>query len=89
MTFRVDISQEASIDLDRAVCHYGGVNLENSFLADFDRQIIILSKLPFAFQIRYGDSRILKLDSFNFTIHYAIKDDFVLIYRILGQGQNY
>jgi len=45
--------------------------------------------MPYAFQIRYRNIRIVKFDQFDYSIHYAISNKRIVILRILNQSQGY
>ncbi len=89
MDYDVQISREAQIELEVAEFFFRAKNLHESFLDDFFRQIEFLKTNPEAFQIKYRDIRILCFEQFNYSIHYLIEGDKVLILRILGQRQDF
>jgi hypothetical protein len=89
MDYEVQISREAQIELDVAECFFRAKNLQEAFLEDFFRQIGFLKTNPKAFQTKYREIRILCLEQFNYSIHYVIEKDKVLILRILGQRQDF
>ncbi|HZJ19849.1 MAG TPA: type II toxin-antitoxin system RelE/ParE family toxin [Pricia sp.] len=89
MDYDVQISREAQIELDVAECFFRAKNLHSDFLGDFFRQIGFLKTNPESFQIKYRDIRILSFEQFNYSIHYVIEKNKVLILRILGQRQDF
>lgn len=89
MVYKVSISKEAQIELGIAECYYRLRGMEENFLADFSNQLQFLKTTPESFQVKYKDIRILQFKTFNYSIHYIIKENKVLILRILNQRQNY
>lgn len=89
MAYNVQISREAQIELDVAECFFRTNNLQESFLQDFFRQTGFLAPNPISFQIKYRGIRIINFETFNYSIHYVIKNDLVLILRILNQRQDF
>lgn len=51
-------------------------------------QIAILN-MPFAFQMRYNEVRIVNLDDFQYTIHYTINGNDIVILNIINQVQDF
>ena len=89
MTYKVHISKEAQIELSFAECFFRAKKLEQIFLQDFKKQLQFLKTTPESFQVKYRSVRIVQFERFNYSIHYIIKNDEVLILRILNQRQNY
>jgi plasmid stabilization system protein ParE len=89
MAYEVLISREAQIELDVAECFFRAKNLHNAFLEDFFRQIGFLGSTPESFQLKYRDIRMLCFKQFNYSIHYTIDKNQVLILRILNQRQDF
>ncbi|MDT7828401.1 type II toxin-antitoxin system RelE/ParE family toxin [Pricia sp. S334] len=89
MVYNVRISKEAQIELDVAECFFREKNLHEDFLEEFFKQVEFLKSIPKAFELKYSDIRILRFEQFNYSIHYVIEEDKVLILRILGQRQDF
>ncbi len=85
----IRITKEAKIELHKAKCFFEFNEQEDTFWADFYRQIEILFLMPKAFQVRYRNVRIITLERFDYSIHYIVKPYGILIYRFLNQRQNY
>ena len=85
----VRTTDEARIEIHKAKCFFEFNNKEEEFWEDFNRQIEILFLMPEAFQVRYKNVRIITLERFNYSIHYVTKPYGILIYRFLGQRQDY
>ncbi|MBS9460984.1 hypothetical protein KIM67_01080 [Flagellimonas sp. 389] len=89
MDYKVDISKEAQIELGFADCFFRTKNLEREFLKGFGKQLQFLKTTPQSFQIKYQSIRILQFEKFNYAIHYVIKNNNVLILRILNQRKSF
>ncbi len=60
------------------------------FLDDLERKLAIISSIPFGFQIRYRNVRIVNFEKFNYSLHYIVQDGTnIIILHVLSQGQNY
>lgn len=89
MAYKVSISKEAQIELGMAECYYRLRGVEKDFLQDFSNQLQFLKTTPQSFQVRYKTVRVLRFETFNYSIHYIIEDMQVLILRILNQRQHF
>ena len=89
MAFKILISKEAEIELEVADCYFRTKNLEKAFREDFYKQLEFLKNTPLSFQKKYRDIRIILFTAFNYSIHYIVEDNTVLILRILNQRQNF
>ena len=89
MANEVKTTDEARIELHRAKCFFEFNRKEEEFWKDFNKQIQMILLMADAFQVRHRNVRIVTLGRFNYSIHYIIKPYGVLIYRFLGQRQNF
>ena len=89
MAYKVSISKEAQIEIGAAECFFRVKNLEKEFLSDFSRQLQFLKTTPESFEVKYKGIRIIQFEKFNYSIHYLITNDEVLILRILNQRQDF
>ncbi|WP_272621420.1 type II toxin-antitoxin system RelE/ParE family toxin [Allomuricauda sp. AC10] len=89
MAYKVHISKEAEIELHVAECFFTAKNLSKEFLADFSRQLQFLKTTPYSFQIKYRGIRIICFETFNYSIHFLIRNNEIIILRILNQRQNF
>ncbi len=89
MAYKILISKEAEVELEFADCYFRSKDLEKSFRADFLKQLEFLETTPFSFQKKYKEVRVILFSDFNYSIHYIIEDQTVLILRILNQRQNF
>jgi hypothetical protein len=62
---------------------------EQEFWFDVDRQIELIRKFTYAFQIRYKNVRVVALENFNFSIHYMIDTNGIMVLRFLNQKQDF
>lgn len=62
---------------------------EDEFLDNFLHQLRLILQMPYGFQIRYRDVRIVKFGQFDYTIHYIVNKEQIIILHILNQSQNY
>jgi hypothetical protein len=89
MAYNILISKEAEIELGVADCYFRTKNLERAFREDFVKQLEFLERTPLSFQKKYRDVRVILFNDFNYSIHFIIEDQKVLILRILNQRQNF
>ena len=89
MAYKVLISKEAEIELSVADCYFRTKDLEDAFRADFLKQLKFLETTPLSFQKKYKEVRIILFSDFNYSIHYIIEGEQVLILRILNQRQDF
>lgn len=89
MDVNYEITNEASLELHRALCYFKLYDKENDFMDDLLEQLRTISSMPKAFQIRYKKVRIVSLENFHYSIHYSIFTDKVIILRILNQNQDF
>ncbi len=89
MAYNILISKEAEIEFEVADCYFRTKNLEKLFREDFLKQLHFLDTTPLSFQKKYRDIRIIIFSNFNYSIHYTIEANSVLILRILNQRQNF
>lgn len=86
----VVLSADAIADIDAAVEYYNSrsYGLGFEFADTLDRYFKKISQLPTASSIRYDDIRVKPIDTFPFTIHFAIADDnSVIILRVFNTNQ--
>ena len=85
-----EISDEAKLELHRALCYFKLIQKDELFLDDLINQIRSIISMPHAFQIRYKSVRIIQFENFDYSIHYRIKKDGIIkIYRIINQYQDF
>ena len=89
MDVNYEMTEEAKLELHRAICYFEFLGKENSFLDDLIHQLRLIIQMPTAFQLRYQNIRIVGLQNFNYSIQYRIVNDEILILRILHQNQSY
>lgn len=89
MVDNIQFDEDATRELYRAKCYFDTLGKGDEFLDDLEDQIAIILSIPFAFQIRYNQVRIVRLDDFPYTIHYTINDNDIVILNILNQVQDF
>lgn len=89
MAYNVQVSKEAEIELSVAECYFRTKNLHKLFLEDFFKQIGFVATNPESFQVRYREIRIINFEDFNYSIHYIIDKQNMLILRVLNQRQHF
>jgi len=91
MRYKIEISQEAQVELDVTLCFFRAqdIKLSKEFLEDFKKGLTFLETNPELFQKRYKEIRIIHFKEFKYSIHYVIHDKSVKILRILHQKQWY
>ena len=89
MDVNYDISLEAELELNKALCYFKLYDKENDFMDDLLDQLRIVSAMPEAFQIRYKKVRIVSLENYNYSIHYAVYKNSVIVLRIINQNQDF
>ena len=89
MDVNYEICKEADIEFHRAICYFKLYNKEESFIDDLLNQLRVICSMPKAFQLRYKNVRIVNLEHFNFSIHYTIYHDLIVVLRILNQNQGF
>ena len=89
MPYNIQISKEAEGELAVADCYFRTRNLEQAFWKDFLNQLNFLETTPLSFQKKYKEVRVILFSEFNYSIHYTIESNQVLILRILNQRQNF
>lgn len=89
MVDSIRFDDDAIRELHRAKCFFDSIEKGIEFLNDFENQIELIKTMPFAFQIRYKNVRIVNFEHFSYTIHYMVIFDTVIILNILSQFQDY
>ena len=84
-----EITDVAHLELDRALCYFKLYNKEEDFLNDLMEQISLIIEIPYAFQLKYKQVRIVPFNKYNYSIHYSIMNDIIFVLRIINQNQEY
>lgn len=84
-----EFSEEASLELHRAICYFKFQQKENLFLDDLIKQLKRISSMPELFQVRYRKIRIVSFEYFNYSIHYTIYRNKIIVLRVLNKKQNF
>lgn len=90
MTHPVVLSADAISDIDAAFEYYNSrsYGLGFEFTDTLDNYFQKISRLPTASAIRYDNVRVKPIDTFPYTIHFAIEQDgSVIILRVFNTYQ--
>lgn len=82
-------SEEAELELYRAECFFKLHQKEQEFFNDLITQLNTIQEMPYAFQVRYRNVRIVNLEHFGYALHCAILNQSIIILRILNQKQDF
>lgn len=85
----VEFTEEARLEFHKVKCFMEFNGLENEFWKDVNRQMDLITEFPLAFQVRYRNIRMVPLEKFNYSIHYIVKSNLILVYRFLNQNQKF
>ena len=85
----IEFSDEATLELHKAICFMEFNGKKEEFWEDINRQIELIKKFPLAFQVRYKNVRIIPLEQFKYSIHYIVNVKGITVYRFLNQNQNF
>jgi len=89
MVDKIIVLEVAKKELHQAMCYFELYERSTDFLNDFKSQIEIVKNMPYGFQIRYKQVRIISFNHFQYTIHYIIEDTTIFILHVLSQSQSY
>ncbi|GGG40224.1 hypothetical protein GCM10010976_09810 [Bizionia arctica] len=89
MVVNYEISNEADLELHKALCYLKLFDKEDEFKDDLLDQLRVICSMPKAFQVRYKKVRIVNLEKFHYSIHYSIFKDKIIILRIINQNQDF
>ncbi|MEP1486937.1 MAG: type II toxin-antitoxin system RelE/ParE family toxin [Algibacter sp.] len=89
MDVNYKFTNEAELELYRAICYFKLYKKDELFLDDLLEQLRAVYAMPVAFQIKYRQVRIVSLEKYSYSIHYTIYEDSIIILRILNQKQDF
>jgi len=91
MSYTVKYAKNSLDDFNRGLNYYQEISLAlaQGFETEFWYCIRLLKENPLAYQKRYLQIRIVKLNRFPFTIHFLVDDHFIYIQRVLHEKRNY
>lgn len=89
MVFKLLFTVNADRDLTKIRIWYDGINIKltQELFNEIGKELNLIRKEPLLYQIRYKSIRIAFLGRFEYGIHFIVKDDTVLILRILHNKQ--
>ena len=91
MIFKIQISEEAEIQIFEAKFYYAEISTElaERFNSELIKTIDYLKENPEYFQNRYRGIRIVLTNKFPYSVHYVVKNKTVFVLKILHQKQFY
>tara|TARA_R110002050_G_scaffold157357_2_gene285962 strand:- start:22847 stop:23116 length:270 start_codon:yes stop_codon:yes gene_type:complete len=89
MIYKILISSEAFREIELAECFFKSKGIEQEFLKDLNTQFLFLEKMPLSRQIRYKGIRIHLLEIYNYSIHYIVNKNDVMVLHVLNQSQDF
>lgn len=89
MYYTIIFSTKADYDLNKIKVWYDRINpkLTNNLLVTFSHELDRIKENPFLYQLRYREIRIGFLDHFEYGIHFIIKEDQIVVLRVLHTKQ--
>lgn len=89
MVFKLLFTVNADRDLTKIRIWYDGINIKltQELFNEIGKELNLIRKEPLLYQIRYKSIRIAFLSRFEYGIHFIVKDDTILILRILHNKQ--
>ena len=90
MSYKIYIYKDAKKDFRKSYNWYNDINksLANRFNSSFNESLLVLLTDPFLFQIRFDDTRIKKLTSFPYLIHYKIVGHVIIVKAVLHSSRD-
>ncbi len=83
------LSEDAQHELYRISCYYEYLEKHDDFFSHLIRQLNFIKKMPYCFQVRYKDVRIVSLERHSYSIHYRIIKENIYVIHILNQKQDF
>lgn len=89
MIFQLVFTAKADQDLTKIRIWYDGINnkLTQKLFIELGKELNVIKNEPLIYQTRYRSIRIAFINRFEYGIHFIIKDDTILILRILHNKQ--
>lgn len=90
MTAKIIFTEDAKKDIHLAKCYLDTIDKGELFLDDLERQLEYIAFMPYAFQIRYRQVRIVVLETFSYSIHYVVQsENLIIILNVLNQTKDF
>ena len=85
MTYRVEFTPEASVDIAEAFSWYAGrrAGLGAEFVAELERTLGLVSTMPGMGRVVYRTLRRALVRRFPFAVYYSLSDDLIQIRAVL------
>jgi hypothetical protein len=90
MNYSLKILAVSKQDIKEIALWYGGKqsNLGNKFINAVKKEVSIIHKNPFLYQIRYDDVRIAFTEAFPYSIHFTIYQTTIVIKAVYHTSRN-
>ena len=90
MAFNILWSKKALLDIEESLEWYGEINdtLPKRFYNEVLKNVLLLIKNPYLFQIKFDSFRELPLKKFPYVIVYEIIDNKVIIIAVFHNSKN-
>ncbi|TRX33734.1 type II toxin-antitoxin system RelE/ParE family toxin [Flavobacterium sp. ZT3R18] len=90
MNYSLKILAVSKQDIKEIALWYGGKqsNLEKKFINAVKKEVSIIHKNPFLYQIRYDDVRIAFTATFPYSIHFTIYQTTIVIKAVYHTSRN-
>lgn len=91
MSYIIKFEKNSLFDFNEGIAYYKLISeiLSERFYNEFWKCVENLKENPYAYQIRYLNIRIIKVNSFPFTIHFLIENDIIYVQRVLHDKRQY
>lgn len=89
MNYKLVFTSSTDHDLNKIKVWYDQINpeLTNNLLVNFGKKLDRIKENPFLYELRYRDIRVGFIDRFEYGIHFIIKEDQIIIFRMLHTKQ--
>ena len=90
MNYSLKILEVSKQDIKEIAVWYGGKqsNLAKKFTNAVKKEVRIIHKNPFLYQIRYDDVRIAYTETFPYSIHFTIYQTTIIIKAVYHTSRN-
>ena len=89
MNFQLVFTAKADQDLTKIKIWYDGISIKltQELFYELSKELDTIKKEPLLYQTRYKTIRIAFIYRFEYGIHFVVKDDTIIILRILHNKQ--
>lgn len=89
MNYQLVFTTEADHDLNKIKVWYDQINVQltNNLFANLGHELDRIKENPFLVQLNYRDIRIVFLEKFEYGIHFMLKEEQIIVLRVLHTKQ--